>query len=176
MVLDDPVPLVSLYALAAFGELLLMPGVLGLYFSLKEVKKTHMLMAAALWLVAVFSFLVSRSQIISLLPISGSYQATTSETMKVAYLVSTEHAIELSNVFAEMALMFLAVSSIIIGLVMLKGVFGKGISYLVIVAGIMTLLGTIGVLLEPLTILTLFGLIITAVWQIAVGVKLYKLG
>jgi len=176
MILDDPLPPVSLYALAAFGELLLMPGVLGLYYSLKNVKKTHMLMATALWLVAVISFLISRSQIIALAPLSGSYQAASSEALRSAYLVSTEHAIELSNAFAEIALMLLAVSSIIIGLVMLKGVFGKGISYLVLVAGTLTLLGTIGVLLEPLTILTLFGLILGAVWQIIVGVKLYKLG
>jgi len=176
MVLDDPVPPVSLYALAAFGELLLMPGGLGLYYSLKNVKKTHMLMATALWLVAVISFLISRSQIIALAPISDSYQATTSETMRAAYLVSAEHAIELGNVFAEMALMFLGASSIIIGLVMLKGVFSKGVSYLVIISGTLTLLGTMGVLLEPITILAPFGLILGAVWQIIVGVKLYKLG
>jgi len=176
MVLDNPVPPASLYVLAAFGELLLMPGVLGLYCSLKNVKKTHMLVATALWLVAVISFLISRSQIIALLPISGSYQATTSETMRAAYLVSAEHAIELGNVFAEMALMFLAVSSVIIGLVMRKGVFSKGISSLVTIAGILTLLGTMGILLEPLTILTVFGLVLSAVWQIAVGIKLYKLG
>jgi len=176
MVLDDPLPPVSLYALAAFGELLLMPGVLGLYYSLKDVKKTYMLMATALWLVAVISFLISRSQIIALGPISGSYQATTSEAMRAAYLVSAEHAIELGNVFAGMALMFLGVSSIIIGLVMLKGVFSKGVSYLVLVASTLTLLGTFGVLLEPLTILAPFGLILGAVWQIIVGVRLYKLG
>jgi hypothetical protein len=176
MVLDNPVPPASLYALAAFGELLLMPGVLGLYHSLKSVKKTHMLVATALWLAAVIWFLISRSQIIALLPISGSYQAATSETMRAAYLVSAEHAIELGNVFAEMALMFLAVSSIIIGFVMMKGVFSKDISSLVIVAGILTLLGTMGVLLEPLTILTVFGLVLSAVWQIVVGIKLYKLG
>ena len=176
MVLDNPVPPASLYVLAAFGELLLMPGVLGLYYSLKNIKKTHMLVATTLWLVAVISFLISRSQIIALLPISGSYQATTSETMRAAYLVSAEHAIELGNVFAEMALMFLAVSSVIIGLVMLKGVFGKGISSLVIIAGILTLSGTMGILLEPLTILTVFGLVLSAVWQMVVGIKLYKLG
>jgi hypothetical protein len=33
-----------------------------------------------------------------------------------------------------------------------------------------------GVMLEPLAILTLLRLILTAVWQIVVGVKLYKLG
>jgi len=75
-----------------------------------------------------------------------------------------------------MALMFLGVSSIIIGLVMLKGVFSKGVSYLVLVASTLTLLGTFGVLLEPLTILAPFGLILGAVWQIIVGVRLYKLG
>jgi len=176
MILDDPLPPVSLYALAAFGELLLMPGVLGLYYSLKNVKKTHMLMATALWLVAVISFLISRSQIIALAPLSGSYQAASSEALRSAYLVSTEHAIELSNAFAEIALMLLAVSSLIIGLVMLKGVFSKGVSYLVIIAGTLTFLGTIGVLLEPLTILTPFGLILGAVWQVIVGVTLYKLG
>jgi hypothetical protein len=176
MILDDPLPPVSLYALAAFGELLLMPGVLGLYVALKNVKKTYILMATSLWLVAVISFLVSRTQIISLLPISGSYQATTSEAMKAAYLVSTEHSIELSNVFANIALMLLGVSSIIIGLVMLKGVFSKSVSYLVIIAGTLTLLGAIGVLFEPLTILVLFGLSLGGIWQIVVGIKLYKLG
>jgi len=176
MILDDPLPPVSLYALAAFGELLLMPGVLGLYVALKSVKKTYMLMATALWLLAVISFLVSRTQIISLLPISGSYQATTSEVMKAAYLVSTEHSIELSNVFANIALMLLGASSIIIGWVMLKGVFSKGVSYLVIIAGTLTLLGSIGVLFEPLTILVLFGLSLGGIWQIVVGIKLYKLG
>ena len=176
MILDDPVAPVSLYGLAAFGELLLMPGVLGLYVALKNVKKTYMLMATALWLVAVISFLVSRTQIISLLPISGSFQATTSDANKAAYLVSAEHTIELSNVFANIALMLLGVSSIIIGLVMLKGVFSKGVSYLVIISGTLTLLGAIGVLFEPLTILVLFGLSLGGVWQIVVGIKLYKLG
>ena len=176
MILENPVPPISLYALAAFGELLLMPGVLGLYYSLKSVKKTHMLMATALWLVAVVSFLISRTQIISLLRVSDSYQGTTSEVMKAAYLVSAEHAIEVSNVFSNIALMLLGISSIIIGLVMLKGVFSRGVSYLVIISGILTLLGAIGVLFEPLAILVLFGLSLGGVWQIISGIKLYKLG
>ena len=176
MILENPVPPISLYALAAFGELLLMPGVLGLYYSLKSVKKTHMLMATALWLVAVVSFLISRTQIISPLRVSDSYQGTTSEVMKAAYLVSAEHAIEVSNVFSNIALMLLGISSIIIGLVMLKGVFSRGVSYLVIISGILTLLGAIGVLFEPLAILVLFGLSLGGVWQIISGIKLYKLG
>ena len=176
MILDDPTAPVSLYALAAFGELILMPGGLGLYYALKNVKKAHMIIGIALWLLSSVSFLLSRTQIIALAPISGSYQATSSQALRTAYLVSTEYAIGLSSAFAEIALMLLAISSIIIGLVMLKGVFSKRIAYLVIISGSLTLLGTMGVLFEPITILTLFGLILSAIWQIIAGLKLYKLG
>ena len=160
-VLENPMPPVILYSLAALGEFLLMPGVLGLYLSLKDVKKTHMLIGTAVWLAAIPMFLVSRGQIICLLPISASYTATTSEIMKAAYVTSAEPALEAANVYVVMALDLLGVGSVIIGLVMLKGVFGKGTGYLVIVAGILILLGTCGVLLEVLATLTLFGLVLT---------------
>ena len=135
-----------------------------------------MLIATSLWILAVISFLISRSQIIALGPLSSSYKATASETMRAAYLVSAEYAIELGNVFADLALMFLAVASIIIGFAMMKGVFSKAISYFVVVAGTLILLGTMGVLLEPLMFLAPVGLILSAIWQILVGIKLYRLG
>lgn len=153
-----------------------MPRVLGLYLSLKAVKKNQMLIGTAVWLAAIPIILVSRGQIISLVPISTSYTATTSEIMRAAYVVSVELAIDAANVYVAMALALLGVGSVIIGLAMLKGVFGKGLGYLVIVAGILILLGTCGVLLEVLAILTLFGLVLTAVWQIVVGAKLTRLG
>jgi hypothetical protein len=176
MILNDPVPSVSLYALTVSGELLLMPGVLGLYAALKNTKKAHMTIGTALWLLAVISFLISRTQIISLFRMSASYQATTSESLKATYLVLAEHTIELSNVFANIALMLLGIASIIIGLVMLKGFFGRNFSYLVVISGTLTLLGAIGVIFEPIAILVLFGLTLGAIWQILAGIKLFNLG
>lgn len=176
MVLDNPLPPVSLYTLAVFGELLLLPGGLGLYIALKHIKKGTMLMGTALWLVAVLSFLVSRTQIIALQSLSGSYQAATSQAMQAAYIVSAEHSIGLSNTSSNIALLLLGIASIIIGSVMLKGFFGKGVSYLAIISGTLTLLGALGILFEPITILVLFGLTLGAVWQMIAGVKLYKLG
>ena len=175
MILTNPLPSVSLYTLALFGELLLMPGVLGLYFALRQVKRAHMLMGTSVWLVAVFAFLVSRTQIIALTPLSNSYLVTSSQTLREAYLVSTEHAIILSNAFSNIALLLLGISSIIIGLVMLNGVFSKNVGYLAIISGTLTLLGALGVLFEPIAILVLFGLTLGAVWQILAGVKLYKM-
>ena len=175
-VLENPVPPVILYLLAALGEVLLLPGALGLYLSLKDVEKNHMLIAAAFWLVAVSMYLVSRGQIISLLPISSKYMAISSELTRTAYLVSADRALEVANIYGNMALMLHQVGAIITGLVMLKGVYGRRTGYLVTVAGTMTFIGTFGIVLRPISLFTLFGLMLTGVWQIIVGAKLYKLG
>jgi hypothetical protein len=175
-VLEYPTAPVTLYVLAAIGELLLLPAALGLYLSLKDVDKNFTLIAAAFWSVAVALYLVSRGQIMSLLPVGGRYAAATSEAVRAAYLASADLALEVANVYGNMALMLHQAGSIIIGLVMLKGVYGRRTGYFVTVVATMTFIGTFGVVLRPLSFFTLFGLMLTAVWQLIVGVKLFRLG
>jgi hypothetical protein len=163
-VLENPVPPVTLYILAAIGELLLLPGALGLYLSLKEVRKNYILMATASWFVAIALYLVSRGQIISLLPMSGKYMAISSELTRTAYLVSADLALEVANIYGNMALMLHQAGAIIMGLTMLKGVYGKRTGILVTAAGTMAFIGTFGIVLRPLALFTLFGLILTGVW------------
>ena len=174
--LEAPIVPTILFLVAAFGEFLLMPGGLGLYFALKDVNKTLVLIATALWLLATPMFLASRGLIISLSQISERYMEAPNETMKAAYLASAELAIETQNIYAMMALSLLCLASIMIGLVMLKGVFGKRIGYLVIAAGILTLFSPFGVMVGIPIIIPFIGLVLTGVWQIVAGVKLYKLG
>ncbi len=174
--LDDPAVPTVLFALAAAGELLLMPGVLGLYFSLKRVDTTRMVMAAALWLVAVAMFLVSRGLIISLARISGSYQDATDPALKAAYLASAESAIEAQNIYAMMGLVLLSLASIIIGSVMLKGVFDRRLAYLVMAAGIVSLPASFEVVAGIPVVIAFVGLVLGAVWQLVVGAKLFSLG
>ena len=175
-VLENPIPPTISFLIAIIGEVLLMFGFLGLYFSLKNIKKTQMLIATGFGLAAVPMFLASRGQIISLLPISGKYMAATSESMRAAYIASATLALALENIYATMAMVLLNVAVIIIGFTMLKGIFGKGIGYLAIVAGIITIfappLATIGApIIIPIT-----GLVLSGIWNIVAGVKLYKLG
>ena len=176
-ILEDPTGPTLLFLLAAIGELLLLPGGLALYFSLKDVKKAPMFIATGFWVVGVPMFLASRGLILALTQLSGRYINTTSETMQAAYLASAELALEIQNIYATMGVtLVLCVAPIIIGLVMLKGVFGKRIGYLVIAAGILTLFTPFGVILSVPIILPFIGLALTAVWQLVVGIKLYKLG
>ena len=175
--LEDPTAPTALYLLAALGELLLMPAGLGLYLSLKDVMKNHMLIATSLWVLASIMFLVSRGLLIALSQISGRYLDTTNEIMKAAYLASAELAIETQSIYSYMALILLSVASIIIGTVILKGSpFGKRIGYLAIAAGILTLFTPFGVIFEIPFLIFFSGIVLGAAWQIVVGVKLYKLG
>jgi hypothetical protein len=111
--------------------------------------------------------------------ISSRYLDTTDETMRASYLASAELALETQNLYAMMGLILLSVASIIIGIVMLKGkeVFGKRIGYVVIGAGAFTLFGATSVIMEEVPIIfPIIGVILSAVWQVVVGAKLYKLG
>lgn len=173
--LENPVRPTLLFLFTAIGELLLLPGGLALYFALKDVKKTPMFIATGLWSMAVPMFLASRCLFRALSQISGRYINTTSETMKAAYLASAELALETQNIYAMMALLLLSIASIIIGLVMLKGVFGK-IGYLVIAAGILTLFTPVSVILSVPIIILVSGIALSSLWQVVVGIKLYKLG
>lgn len=173
--LEDPSGPTYLFLLAVLGELLLMPAGLGLYLSLKDVNKNTMLIGTALWLLVTPMFLVSRGLIIALSQISGSYLETTNEVLKTAYIASAELAIETQSIFAYMGLILLSVSSIIIGSVILKGVYGKVTGYLVIAAGILTFFTPFAVLIEIPFIILFTGVILSALWQIIVGIKLYKL-
>jgi len=176
-ILENPLRPSLLFLFAVIGELLLLPGGLALYFSLKDVKKTPMFIATGFWVLGVPMFLASRGLILSLSQLSGRYINTTNETIKAAYLASAELALEIQNIFAMMGIIFiLCVASIIIGLVMLKGVFGKRIGYLVIAAGIFSLFTPLGVILSVPTIILFIGIALSAVWQLVVGAKLYKLG
>jgi hypothetical protein len=177
--LEDPIGPSALFTLCIIGEILLLPSVLGLYFALKDVKKTPMFIATALWALCVPMFIASRGLILAISQISNNYLDTTNEAMKASYLASAELALETQNLYAMMGLILLSVASVIIGVVMLKGkeVFGGKIGYVVIVAGIFTFFGATTVIVEAVPIIVpVIGVILSAIWQFYIGFKLYKMG
>ena len=173
--LEDPKAPTYLYLLAALGELLLMPAGLALYLTLKDFKKNTMLIATSLWVLATPMFLAGRGLLIALSQISERYLSTTNEIMKAGYLASAELAIEVQSIYSYMALILLSVASIIIGSVMLKGGFDRITGYMVMAAGILTIFTPIGVIIEVPFIILFAGVILSALWQVVVGIKLYKL-
>lgn len=175
-VLEDPFVPTSLFVMTLVGELLLFPGFLALYFTLRDDDKGKMFIATALGTFSVVMFLASRGLIISLGQISGRYLNTTDPTMKAAYLASAEMAERTQNVYSTLALIFLSLASILIGLVMLKSkTFSKPLTYIVILSGVFSIFTPFAVNLGIPIVISLIGLILMLIWQIWVGLQLYRL-
>ena len=173
--LEDPVFPTALFILAAFGELLLLPGGLGLYFALKGIAKTPAFMAINLWIVSVVMFLVSRGQIISISRMSGAFMETSSETLKAAYIASAEHSMGKESVYAIMGMILLNAASIMMGFVMLKEISLRRLGRLVIVAGVWAALAPFLVLMGLPLFIPFVGLILMAAWQMIAGIKLFAI-
>lgn len=176
-VLDAPFVPTSLFTITLMGEILLFPGFLALYFTLRDDDKVKSFMATAIGTFSVVMFLASRGLIISLSGISGRYLSTTDPNMRAAYLAAAELAERTQNVYSTLALIFLSLASILVGLVMLRGkTFSKRISYIVILSGIFTILTPFQVNLGLPLVISLIGLVLMLIWQFLVGIQLYKLG
>lgn len=174
--LENPAIPFYLFLSVAVGELLLMPGAFALYFTIKDIKKAPAFIACAFMLLCVPMFLASRGFIFAIAQISDNYLVTTNETMRAAYIAATELAIETQSMYSTMALISLCVASIIIGLVIRKGILGKYIGYLVITAGVLTLFSPFVVMMGIPLIIPFIGLILMGYWQIVIGARLFKLG
>jgi hypothetical protein len=176
-VLEDPFVPTSLFIITLIGEFLLFPGFLALYFTLRDDDRVKTFMATALGAFSVVMFFASRGLIISLSQVSGSYMDATTVSGKAAYLAAAELALETQNVYSTLALIFLSLASILIGLVMLKGkTFSKRISYIVILSGPFTILTPFQVNLGLPLVISLIGLVLMLIWQFLVGIQLYKMG
>jgi len=177
--LENPLRPCILFIICIIGEVLLFPGGLALYFSLKHIRKTPMFLATGFWILCVPMFLASRGLIFAISQLSDKYLETTSEILRTSYLATAELALETQNLYAMMGLILLSTASIIMGSVMLKDKenFGKSFGYIVIGAGAFTFLGAISVIIEEVPIIfPVIGVIMTAIWQSFIGIKLYKMG
>ena len=150
---------------------------LALYMALKHLNKSFAAIAA---LVAIASEVVGLALNSSppslnggLIYLSDQYVAAATAAQRIAYATAAESLIASTNAVNAAGILF-EVGILIISLVMLKGVFHKGVAYL----GIVT--GAIGIVSEALRPILGFGYIVffvlEVIWLIAVGWKLYRLG
>lgn len=150
---------------------------LALYMALRHLNKSF---AAIATLVAIAYGVIALALNSSppslnggLIYLSDQYAAATTAAQHIAYATAAESLIASTNA-VNAAGILLEVGILIISLVMLKGVFHKGVAYL----GIAT--GAIGIISEALRPILGFGytvfFVLEVIWLIAVGWKLYRMG
>ncbi len=143
---------------------------LALYFALKGVNRTYMLIGtAATWLgIAVFVTAFTTS-LFSVAALGDKYLAATSDAQRAAYVAAGDLARSISDVGQSVGFLFLRLSILLVGLVMLKSIFRRGTAYLGIVIGISGI-AEIAVPLGPIPDF------LSLVWFFLMGFKLYQLG
>jgi hypothetical protein len=158
------------------SDLVPIPAMLALYLALKEIKRTHALVATAIGLLGVSMAIILRLGVHTMGILGAGYLAASSEAQRAGYVFAAELINGATDPGLYLANRLLFGWTLIISIAMLEGVFGKGAAYLGIVTGIIGIAAMIGVFVPALAMIGLFGSIGWIIWWPMIGFKLYKLG
>jgi len=150
---------------------------LALYMALKHLNKSYAAIGAVVAIASEVVALAYNSSPPSLngglVYLSDQYVVATTAAQRIAFATAAEGLIAVTNAVNAAGILF-EIGILIISIVMLKGVFHKGVAYLGIVTGA---LGIISEALRPiLGVGYIVFFVLEVIWLIAVGWKLYRLG
>ena len=169
----------TILGLSVLTDFLFMPLSLALYFALKEVSRTVMLFATVcVALFVVLDLAITWTNYASLITLSGQYAQSVTEAQKAAVITAATYpsVVLRSGLLFVFNTLVLAVGILLIGIVMLKGGFGKSVAYLGLATGILGIVSVVGpFFVEALSATIIFTSILTTIWVFFVGSRLYKL-
>jgi hypothetical protein len=162
--------------LSVATDLLFLPLMWSLYTSLRNVNKNAML--AGTGLVGLFVLLdltVTWPNYAALISLADAYAAAGDDTQRAVLLGAANYAVEVlsSGLFGVYTILVPALGVFVIGLVMLKGAFGKVAAYLGMAAGIVGVISVVGPLVvDAAGTAVILSSILTTAWVLLVGYKL----
>jgi hypothetical protein len=166
--------------LSVLTDFLFVPVMLALYHALNGINRHAVWLATALFgLFIVLDLGVTWPNYSSLVHLSGNYAAATNEGQRAISIATANYAsaILTSPILSLYIILVPALSILMIGLVMLKGVFSKTTAYLGLITGVLGIVSVVGPLLVSVLGLTvILASVLTLVWCLFVGHRLYKLG
>jgi hypothetical protein len=168
----------STYGVFLLADVASIPWVLALYLVLKGINKNAML--AAIGFEALYLALdlgVTNVSMVSLIGLSQNYAAAISDVQRAAYVATANSALAaytLGSAIYDGVLP--SIMALIVGLVMLKGIFRRIVAYLGIVGGIFGLVSAMSVFAPAFSILSLVVLVLAPIWLLLIGYRLYGLG
>ncbi len=145
---------------------------MAIYMSVKHLNKSYAAIGAVIAIATQFLFLAYFPVVMGLVYLSDQYVAATTAEQRIALATAAEGLVAQNNAFGPSETVF-TLGILIISIVMLKGVFHKGVAYL----GMLTFAAAIiGEALEPILGIGYFWWwLLFMIWFIAVSWKLYRL-
>jgi hypothetical protein len=169
----------AILGLSVLTDVLFVPVAFALYLALKGVNRNAMLIATALvGLFVVLDLAVTWPNYAALISLSGKYAAaTTAERATYVAAANYASAVLTSSLEAVYSILVLSLGVLLIGLVMLKGIFGKSTAYLGVLTGILGIVAAVGpFLVSALSVTIIITSVLTTAWVLLVGFRLYRLG
>jgi hypothetical protein len=161
-------------AIFAVSDLFFIIAVFALYVALSGVRRTYALIASGLVVLsAVLDIVVNDVNFLSLGALGGQYSTATTDAQRAAFVAAADLALAATNVGLPLVFLVMSVGILIFGLVMLKGLFGKGTAYLGILTGVVGIIGSISISVFPIVFVV--GLILAGIWCFPVGYRLLRL-
>ena len=165
----------AILGLSVLTDLLFVPVAFSLYLALKRVNRNVMLVATAfVGLFVVLDLAVTWPNYASLITLSSHYISAANDAQRIAYVAAANYAsaVLASRLEAVYSILVLSFGILMIGLVMLKGIFNKSTAYLGLLTGA---LGIVSVA-STLSVIIIITSVLTTVWVLFVGYRLYRLG
>jgi hypothetical protein len=170
----------AILGLSVLTDMLFVPVVLALYLALKGINKNTMLLASAfVILFVILDLAVTWTNYASLITLSGNYAAATNDAQRTILIAAANYPSSVleSILLGIYAVLVPALGILLTGLVMLKGIFSKTTAYLGVVTGILGIISVVGpLLISSLGTIVILTSILTTVWVLFAGYRLYRLG
>jgi len=165
----------AILGLSVLTDLLFVPVALSLYFALKRVNRSAMLIATAfVGLFVVLDLAVTWTNYASLLTLSDLHAAATTDLQRAAYVAAANYASAVLASHTEVfyAIVDLSFGILVIGLVMLKGkgIFRKHTAYLGLFTGLLGIASVTG-----LYVFIIMNAVFATAWVLFTGYRLYRL-
>jgi hypothetical protein len=170
----------AILGLSVLTDFLFVPVALALYLALKGVNRSAMLLATAcVGLFIVLDLAITWTNYEALITLSGKYTAAANDAQKAAAVAAAIHpsAVLESRLLFVYNSLTLAVGILMTGFVMLMGIFSRSTAYLGLATGLLGIISVVGpFFVSALSLTIIVTSILTTVWVLLVGYRLYGLG
>ncbi len=159
--------------ISVVSNLLFVPVALSLYYALREVHRVAMLIGVAcIGLFITLELAVNWTSYAALIVLSGEYAVAANESQKAILVAAASYpsAVIASPLALVYAIGTLSLGFLIIGTVMLKGVFSKPTAYIGMLTGVLGIAAVAGVGMA-----VILNAILATIWLFLVGYRLYRL-
>jgi hypothetical protein len=160
--------------LSVLTDVLFVPVALALYAALARVSRTAMLVAVSLvGLFVVLDLAVTWTSIGSLITLADAFPAAGDDAQRAAYVAAASYpaAVMASKLEVVYAIVTLSSGILIIGLVMLKGLFSRITALLGLITGVLGIAALSGV-----TAFIIGNALFATAWVLFTGYTLFRLG